>query len=139
MYNILAKLILLGAPLNCADANELLSLVRPFDPERLEMTRVIIAHTDPVCFETQKPTEGTDLKSPITLGETKWQRLLTEEFSTILKLVKRKLSSLRNNLFTEALLYKELSKMIVVSEILLASVVFLTIIYAEAQLLYNYK
>ena len=89
--------------------------------------------------ETQKPTEGTDLKSPITLGETKWQRLLTEEFSTILKLVKRKLSSLRNNLFTEALLYKELSKMIVVTEILLASVVFLAIIYAEAQLLYNYK
>ncbi len=89
--------------------------------------------------ETQKPTEGTDLKSPTTLGETKWQRLLTEEFSTILKLVKRKLSSLRNNLFTEALLYKELSKMIVVTEILLASVVFLAIIYAEAQLLYNYK
>ena len=85
------------------------------------------------------PTEGTDLKSPTTLGETKWQRLLTEEFSTILKLVKRKLSSLRNNLFTEALLYKELSKMIVVTEILLASVVFLAIIYAEAQLLYNYK
>jgi len=22
---------------------------------------------------TQKPTEGTDVKSPITLGETKWQ------------------------------------------------------------------
>jgi len=42
-------------------------------------------------------------------------------------------------LFTEALLYKELSKMIVVTEILLASVVFLAIIYAEAQLLYNYK
>jgi len=54
MYNILAKLILLGAPLNCADANELLSLVRPFDPNRLEMTRVIIAHTDPVCFEDAK-------------------------------------------------------------------------------------
>ena len=57
----------------------------------------------------------------------------------ILKLVKRKLSSLRNNLFTEALLYRELSKMIVVSEILLASVVFLALIYAEAQLLYNCK
>ena len=57
----------------------------------------------------------------------------------ILKLVKRKLSSRRNNLFTEALLYRELSKMIVVSEILLASVVFLALIYAEAQLLYNYS
>ena len=54
MYNILAKLILLGAPLNCADAIVLLSLVRPFDPERLEMTRVIFAHTDPVCFEDAK-------------------------------------------------------------------------------------
>ena len=51
MYNILAKLILLGDPLNCAEANELLSLVKPFDPNRLEMTKVIIAHTDPVCFE----------------------------------------------------------------------------------------
>ena len=57
----------------------------------------------------------------------------------ILKLVKRKLSSLRNNLFTEALLYRELSKMVEVTEILLASVVFLALIYAEAQLLYNYK
>ena len=51
MYHILLSLIAIGAPLNCADANELLSLVRPFDPNRLEMTRVIIAHTDPVCFE----------------------------------------------------------------------------------------
>ena len=57
----------------------------------------------------------------------------------ILKLVKRKLSSLRNNLFTEALLYREPSKMVVVTEILLASVVFLALVYAEAQLLYNYK
>ena len=54
MYNILMKLVLLGAPLNCADANELLSLVRPFDPDRLEMTIIIIAHTDPVCFEDAK-------------------------------------------------------------------------------------
>ena len=38
---------------NTADANELLSLVRPFDPNRLEMTRVIIAHTDPVCFKSK--------------------------------------------------------------------------------------
>ena len=51
MYSILMKLVLLGAPLNCAEANELLSLVKPFDPNRLEMTKVIIAHTDPVCFE----------------------------------------------------------------------------------------
>jgi hypothetical protein len=51
MYNILAMLITLGAPLNCDDANELLSLIRPFDPQRLEMVRVIVVHTDPVCFE----------------------------------------------------------------------------------------
>ena len=68
MYNILAKLILLGAPLNCADANELLSLVRPFDPERLEMTRVIIAHTDPVCFEDAKADWRNGAKIPTTLG-----------------------------------------------------------------------
>ena len=51
MYSILMKLVLLGSPLNCVEANELLSLVEPFDPNRLEMTRVIIAHTYPVCFE----------------------------------------------------------------------------------------
>ena len=50
MYNLLLSLIALGAPINCEDANELLSLVRPFDPKRLEMVRVIVAHTDPVCF-----------------------------------------------------------------------------------------
>ena len=92
-----------------------------------------------ISYGRRKSRLKERINSPITLGETKWQRLLTEEFSTILKLVKRKLSSLRNNLFTEALLYKELSKMIVVTEILLASVVFLALIYAEAQLLYNYS
>ena len=54
MYSILMKLVLLGAPLNCVEANELLSLVEPFDPNRLEMTRVIIAHTNPVCFGDAK-------------------------------------------------------------------------------------
>ena len=54
MYSILMKLVLLGAPLNCVEANELLSLVEPFNPDRLEMTRIIIAHTDPVCFEDAK-------------------------------------------------------------------------------------
>ena len=51
MYNILMSLVVLGSPLNCDDANELLSLVKSYDPNRLEMTRVIIAHTDSVCFE----------------------------------------------------------------------------------------
>ena len=78
MYNILMKLVLLGAPLNCADANELLSLIRPFDPDRLEMTRVIIAHTDSECFNEDAKADwrngntdhphGLKVKIPTTLG-----------------------------------------------------------------------
>ena len=34
MYSILMKLVLLGAPLNCAEANELLSLVKDGNLER---------------------------------------------------------------------------------------------------------
>ena len=49
-----SKLILLGAPLNCADANELLSTIKSYDPDRLHMVRVIVEHTDPVCFEDAK-------------------------------------------------------------------------------------
>ena len=51
MYNILMKLVLLGSPLNCADANELLSLVITPAPNSLELTRVITTPTAPVCFE----------------------------------------------------------------------------------------
>ena len=54
MYSILTKLVLLGAPLNCADANELLSTIKSYDPDRLHMVRVIVEHTDPVCFEDAK-------------------------------------------------------------------------------------
>ena len=54
MYNILMQLVLLGAPLNCADANELLSTIKSYDPDRLHMVRVIVEHTDPVCFEDAK-------------------------------------------------------------------------------------
>ena len=54
MYHILTSLIALGAPLSCADSNELLSLVRPHDPKRLKMVNVIVQHTDPVCFEDAK-------------------------------------------------------------------------------------
>ena len=54
MYNILMKLVLLCAPLNCADANELLSTIKSYDPDRLHMVRVIVEHTDPVCFEDAK-------------------------------------------------------------------------------------
>ena len=48
MYNILMKLVLLGAPLNCAAANELLSTIKSYDPDRLHMVTVIVEHTDPV-------------------------------------------------------------------------------------------
>ena len=68
MYNILASLIALGAPLNCADANELLSLIRPFDPQRLEMVKVIVVHTDPVCFEDAKADWRNGLINLIPTG-----------------------------------------------------------------------
>ena len=52
MYNILMKLVLLGAPLNCEHASELIDSARnnPDKSEQLEITRVVIAHTDPMCF-----------------------------------------------------------------------------------------
>ena len=59
---------------------------------------------------TQKPTEGPDVKSPTTLGETKWHKSHTEGFSTILKLVYNNSNSNslnKNNLFTEVLKLKE--------------------------------
>ena len=52
MYHILLSLIAIGAPLDCEHAAELLENVsnNPKRSERLELTRVIVAHTDPVCF-----------------------------------------------------------------------------------------
>ena len=52
MYHILLSLIAIGAPLDCEHAAELLENVtnNPNRSERLELTRVIVAHTDPVCF-----------------------------------------------------------------------------------------
>ena len=52
MYHILLSLIAIGAPLDCDHAAELLESVtnNPNRSERLELTRVIIAHTDPMCF-----------------------------------------------------------------------------------------
>ena len=52
MYQILLSLIAIGAPLDCEHAAELLENVtnNPNKSERLEITRVIIAHTDPMCF-----------------------------------------------------------------------------------------
>ena len=52
MYHILLSLIAIGAPLDCDHAAELLEQTanNPNRSEKLELTRVIVAHTDPVCF-----------------------------------------------------------------------------------------
>ena len=56
MYHILLSLIAIGAPLDCEHAAELLESVsnNPDKSERLEIARVVIAHTDPVCFGDAK-------------------------------------------------------------------------------------
>jgi len=61
LYHILLSLIAIGAPLDCEHTAELLENVakNPNKTERLELTRVIIAHTDPACFPKTKTTEGT--------------------------------------------------------------------------------
>ena len=58
MYHILLSLIAIGAPLDCDHAAELLESVtnNPNRSEKLELTRVIVAHTDPVCF----PSDAND-------------------------------------------------------------------------------
>ena len=52
MYHILLSLIAIGAPLDCEHAAELIDTARnnPNKSEQLEITRVVIAHTDPMCF-----------------------------------------------------------------------------------------
>ena len=64
MYHILLSLIAIGAPLNCEHASELIDSARnnPDKSEQLEITRVVIAHTDPMCFKDAKLTEGTGFK-----------------------------------------------------------------------------
>ena len=53
MYHILLSLIAIGAPLDCEHSAELLDSVskNPDRSERLELTRVVVAHTNPVCFK----------------------------------------------------------------------------------------
>ena len=53
MYHILLSLIAIGAPLDCEHSAELLDSVsnNPKRSERLELTRVVVAHTNPVCFK----------------------------------------------------------------------------------------
>ena len=56
MYHILLSLIVIGAPLDCETAAELLDSVsnNPNKSEILEITRVVVAHTDPMCFKDAK-------------------------------------------------------------------------------------
>ena len=56
MYQILLSLIAIGAPLDCEHAAELLEVVsnNPNRSERLEITRVVVAHTNPMCFKDAK-------------------------------------------------------------------------------------
>ena len=56
MYHLLLSLIVIGAPLNCEQAAELIDSARnnPDKSEQLEITRGVIAHTDPMCFKDAK-------------------------------------------------------------------------------------
>ena len=56
MYHILLSLIVIGAPLDCEHAAELIDSARnnPDTSEQLEITKVVIAHTDPMCFKDAK-------------------------------------------------------------------------------------
>ncbi len=56
MYQILLSLITIGAPLDCEHASELLDSAsnNPNISERLEITRVVVAHTNPMCFKDAK-------------------------------------------------------------------------------------
>jgi len=55
MYHILLSLIAIGAPLDCDHAAELIDISRnnPDKSEQLEIARVVVAHTDPVCFKSK--------------------------------------------------------------------------------------
>ena len=55
MYHILLSLIAIGAPLDCETAAELIDTARnnPNKSEQLEIARVVVAHTDPVCFKSK--------------------------------------------------------------------------------------
>ena len=55
MYQILLSLIAIGAPLDCEHAAELLEIAsnNPSRSERLEITRGVVAHTNPMCFKSK--------------------------------------------------------------------------------------
>ena len=45
----------MGAPLDCGEAAELIDIARnnPDKSEQLEIVRVVVAHTNPMCFKTK--------------------------------------------------------------------------------------
>jgi hypothetical protein len=55
MYQLLLSLIVIGAPLDCETAAELIDTTRnnPDITEQLEIARVVVAHTNPMCFKTK--------------------------------------------------------------------------------------
>ena len=55
MYHILLSLIAIGAPLDCDHAAELIDTARnnPDKSEQLEIARVVVAHTNPMCFKSK--------------------------------------------------------------------------------------
>ncbi|GIR00948.1 MAG: hypothetical protein CM15mP10_0110 [Actinomycetota bacterium] len=80
MYHILLSLIAIGAPLNCEHASELIDSARnnPDKSEQLEITRVVIAHTDPMCFKDAKSRlkeREHGFKNPTTLGENQMAKV----------------------------------------------------------------
>ena len=56
MYQLLLSLIVIGAPLDCETAAELIDTTRnnPDITEQLAIARVVVAHTNPMCFKDAK-------------------------------------------------------------------------------------
>ena len=56
MYHILLSLIAIGAPLDCDHASELIDSARnnPDKSEQLEIARVVVEQTDPMCFKSKE-------------------------------------------------------------------------------------
>jgi hypothetical protein len=55
MYQLLLSLIAIAAPLDCEHALEMIDIAEnnPIQSQRLEIIRVVVAHTDPMCFDVK--------------------------------------------------------------------------------------
>ena len=86
MYHILLSLIAIGAPLDCDHASELIDSARnnPDKSEQLEIVRVVIAHTDPVCFKDAQVDLRNGLINLILQEKLKWHKSLIVVLSTTL-------------------------------------------------------